>query len=86
MNETMEILEQALTDANFRKLLAIPNRRVHKFVAEAIQLLSLGVKKPHLLIPIILSTLMVFMTKPETKRARFTLFLRARVWESNLLK
>jgi phosphoenolpyruvate carboxykinase (GTP) len=38
MNETMEILEEALTDANFRKLLAIPNRRVHKFVAEAIQL------------------------------------------------
>ena len=38
MNETMEILENALTDANFRKLLAIPNRRVHKFVAEAIQL------------------------------------------------
>ncbi len=38
MNETMDILEQALTDANFRKLLAIPNRRVHKFVAEAIQL------------------------------------------------
>ena len=34
----MEILEEALTDANFRKLLAIPNRRVHKFVAEAIQL------------------------------------------------
>jgi phosphoenolpyruvate carboxykinase (GTP) len=34
----MEILENALTDANFRKLLAIPNRRVHKFVAEAIQL------------------------------------------------
>jgi len=27
-----------LTDANFRKLLAIPNRRVHKVVAEAIQL------------------------------------------------
>jgi phosphoenolpyruvate carboxykinase (GTP) len=38
MNETMEILEQALTDANFRKLLAIPNRRVHKFVAESIKL------------------------------------------------
>ncbi len=38
MNETMEILEQSLTDANYRKLLAIPNRRVHKFVAEAIQL------------------------------------------------
>lgn len=34
----MEILENALTDANFRKLLAIPNRKVHKFVAEAIQL------------------------------------------------
>ena len=27
-----------MTDANFRKLLAIPNRRVHKVVAEAIQL------------------------------------------------
>jgi phosphoenolpyruvate carboxykinase (GTP) len=38
MNETMQILEQGLTDANFRKLLAIPNRRVHKFVGEAIQL------------------------------------------------
>ena len=38
MNETMTILENALTDANFRKLLAIPNRRVHKVVAEAIQL------------------------------------------------
>ena len=38
MNETMEILEQGLTDANYRKLLAIPNRRVHKFVAEAIKL------------------------------------------------
>ena len=34
----MNILEEALTDANFRKLLAIPNRRVHRFVAEAIQL------------------------------------------------
>ncbi|MFW9933855.1 MAG: phosphoenolpyruvate carboxykinase (GTP) [Candidatus Thorarchaeota archaeon] len=38
MNETLSVLEKALTDANFRKLLAIPNRRVHKFVAEAIQL------------------------------------------------
>jgi phosphoenolpyruvate carboxykinase (GTP) len=38
MKVTMEILENALTDANFRKLLAIPNRRVHKFVADAIQL------------------------------------------------
>jgi phosphoenolpyruvate carboxykinase (GTP) len=38
MNDTIEILENALTDANFRKLLAIPNRRVQKFVAEAIQL------------------------------------------------
>ncbi|MGD9396789.1 MAG: phosphoenolpyruvate carboxykinase (GTP) [Candidatus Thorarchaeota archaeon] len=34
----MNILEEALTDANFRKLLAIPNRRVHRVVAEAIQL------------------------------------------------
>jgi phosphoenolpyruvate carboxykinase (GTP) len=38
MNETIDILENALTDANFRKLLAIPNRRVQRFVAEAIQL------------------------------------------------
>ncbi len=38
MNETLSILESALTDANFRKLLAIPNRRVHKFVADAIEL------------------------------------------------
>jgi phosphoenolpyruvate carboxykinase (GTP) len=38
LNDTISILESALTDANFRKLLAIPNRRVHKFVAEAIQL------------------------------------------------
>jgi phosphoenolpyruvate carboxykinase (GTP) len=38
MNENMEILENALTDTNFRKLLAIPNRRVHKFVADAIRL------------------------------------------------
>ncbi|MFX1607409.1 MAG: phosphoenolpyruvate carboxykinase, partial [Promethearchaeota archaeon] len=38
MNETINTLEQALTDANFRKLLAIPNRNVHKVVAEAIQL------------------------------------------------
>ena len=38
MNDTISILESALTDANFRKLLAIPNRRVHKFVADAIQL------------------------------------------------
>lgn len=38
MNNTMEILENALTETNFRKLLAIPNRRVHNFVAEAIKL------------------------------------------------
>ena len=38
MNETIEILEEALTDANMRKLLAIPNKRVHKFVAESIKL------------------------------------------------
>ena len=38
LNDTISILESALTDANFRKLLAIPNRRVHKFVADAIQL------------------------------------------------
>lgn len=34
----MSILESALTDANFRKLMAIQNRRVHEFVANAIQL------------------------------------------------
>ena len=38
MNETMEILEDALTNANMRKLLSIPNRRVHEFVAESIKL------------------------------------------------
>jgi phosphoenolpyruvate carboxykinase (GTP) len=38
LNDTIKNLEQALTDANFSKLLAIPNRRVHKFVADAIQL------------------------------------------------
>ncbi|MFW9809393.1 MAG: phosphoenolpyruvate carboxykinase (GTP) [Candidatus Thorarchaeota archaeon] len=38
MNETFEILEKSLTDVNFRKLLAIPNRRVHSVVAESIQL------------------------------------------------
>ncbi|MFW9794602.1 MAG: phosphoenolpyruvate carboxykinase (GTP) [Candidatus Thorarchaeota archaeon] len=38
MNETLKILESALTDANFRKLLAIPNWRVHKVVADSIQL------------------------------------------------
>ncbi len=38
MKHTISILESALTDANFRKLLAIPNRSVHRFVAEAIEL------------------------------------------------
>ncbi len=38
MNNYISILEEALTDVNFRKLLAIPNRRVHRFVAEAIHL------------------------------------------------
>ncbi|MDF1540158.1 MAG: phosphoenolpyruvate carboxykinase (GTP) [Candidatus Thorarchaeota archaeon] len=38
MNDTISILESALTDANLGKLLAIPNRRVHKFVADAIVL------------------------------------------------
>ncbi len=38
LNDSISILESALTDASFRKLLAIPNRRVHKFVADAIQL------------------------------------------------
>ena len=38
MKDALTILENALTDANFRKLLAIPNRSVHKFVANAIEL------------------------------------------------
>ncbi len=38
LNTALPILEKALTDANFRKLLAIPNRRIHKFVANAIDL------------------------------------------------
>jgi phosphoenolpyruvate carboxykinase (GTP) len=38
LNDTISVLESALTDANFRKLLAIPDRRVHKFVAESIKL------------------------------------------------
>lgn len=38
MNDSIHVLERALTEANLRKLLAIPNRRVHKFVADAIQL------------------------------------------------
>ena len=38
MKDALTILENALTDANFRKLLAIPDRRVHKFVANAIEL------------------------------------------------
>jgi phosphoenolpyruvate carboxykinase (GTP) len=38
LNGTIKNLEHALTDANLSKLLAIPNRRVHKFVADAIQL------------------------------------------------
>ena len=38
MREAISILESTLTDANFRKLLAIPNRRVHRFVADAIEL------------------------------------------------
>ncbi|TXT55317.1 MAG: Phosphoenolpyruvate carboxykinase [GTP] [Candidatus Thorarchaeota archaeon] len=38
MTDYIAILEAALTDVNFRKLLAIPNRRVHRFVAEAIEL------------------------------------------------
>lgn len=40
MNDSIKILEQALTNANFSKLLAIPNRHVHKFIADAIQLCS----------------------------------------------
>lgn len=38
MNHSMRILEQAMTETNYRKLQAIPNKRVHKFVADAIQL------------------------------------------------
>jgi phosphoenolpyruvate carboxykinase (GTP) len=38
LKDAISVLETALTDANFRKLLAIPNRRVHKFVANAIEL------------------------------------------------
>ncbi len=38
MNDIISVLEKSLTDVNFRKLLAIPNRRVHKFVADAIEL------------------------------------------------
>ncbi|NHI88009.1 MAG: phosphoenolpyruvate carboxykinase (GTP) [Candidatus Thorarchaeota archaeon] len=38
MNETMETLEQALTEANLSKLQAIPNRKVHEFIANAIRL------------------------------------------------
>ena len=38
MNETMEILEQALTETNLSKLQAIPNRKVHEFIANAIRL------------------------------------------------
>ncbi|MHA2386612.1 MAG: phosphoenolpyruvate carboxykinase domain-containing protein, partial [Candidatus Thorarchaeota archaeon] len=38
MNEYMSVLEARLTDANLRKLLTIPNKSVHKFVADAIEL------------------------------------------------
>ncbi len=38
MREAISILESTLTDANFRKLLAITDRRVHRFVADAIEL------------------------------------------------
>ncbi|MFX1261615.1 MAG: phosphoenolpyruvate carboxykinase (GTP) [Promethearchaeota archaeon] len=38
MNDYISILESRLTDANLRKLLTIPNQRVHKFIAEAIEL------------------------------------------------
>jgi phosphoenolpyruvate carboxykinase (GTP) len=34
----MSVLESRLTDANLRKLLTIPNKRVHKFIADAIEL------------------------------------------------
>ncbi|MFW9800344.1 MAG: phosphoenolpyruvate carboxykinase (GTP) [Candidatus Thorarchaeota archaeon] len=38
MNHYVTILESTLTDANLRKLLTIPDKRVHQFVAEAIEL------------------------------------------------
>ena len=34
----MEILESSLTEVHLQKLLAIPSKRVHKFVADAIEL------------------------------------------------
>ncbi|MFW9887959.1 MAG: phosphoenolpyruvate carboxykinase (GTP) [Candidatus Thorarchaeota archaeon] len=38
MNDYMTVLESRLTDANLRKLLTIPNKSVHKFIADAIEL------------------------------------------------
>ncbi|MFX1484875.1 MAG: phosphoenolpyruvate carboxykinase domain-containing protein, partial [Promethearchaeota archaeon] len=38
MNDTIKILQQALTEVNLDKLMAIPNKRVHRFVADAIRL------------------------------------------------
>ncbi len=38
MNEYMSVLEAHLTDANLRKLLTIPNKSVHKFIADTIEL------------------------------------------------
>jgi phosphoenolpyruvate carboxykinase (GTP) len=38
VNETMETLQQTLTEANLSKLQAIPNKKVHEFIANAIRL------------------------------------------------
>ncbi|MHA2210045.1 MAG: phosphoenolpyruvate carboxykinase (GTP) [Candidatus Thorarchaeota archaeon] len=38
MKDYISVLESRLTDANLRKLLTIPNQRVHKFIADAIEL------------------------------------------------
>ncbi len=38
MSETISILEKALNDTDFKKILAIPNTRIHDFVAKAIRL------------------------------------------------
>ncbi len=38
MSKALDVLETALTETNLRKLLAIPNYSVHRFVAEAINL------------------------------------------------
>lgn len=38
MADYMDILQSSLTNTNLRKLLAIPNERVHRFTAEAVEL------------------------------------------------